>query len=442
MKQRFKVFNITEIQSIGINYCSLISSTKNANFAIQTKLMIPFSPPRIDQKIIDEVTAALKSGWITTGPRTKKFEKELTAYCGNKSTICLNSATAGLELMLRWYGVKEGDEVILPAYTYSATANVVMHCGATPVFVDTNTDDFNINVAAIEKAITNKTKVVMPVDFAGFPCDYDSINALVSRADIKVKFNGTTENQKLLGRILVLSDSAHSIGAEYKGKKTGSLTDVSVFSFHAVKNLSTAEGGSIAFNLPEPFNNDEIYAKLCISSLHGQNKDALAKMQKGNWKYDIVEAGYKCNMTDIMAAIGLVELERYDNDTLVKRAAIFEKYTKALINEAWAELPVYKTNERLTSYHLFPLRIKGITEAQRDEIMKYIFDEDVSVNVHFIPVPMLSFYKNQGYDIKNYPTTYNNFSREITLPVFYDLSDEQIDTVIAAVIKAVKKVLG
>jgi dTDP-4-amino-4,6-dideoxygalactose transaminase len=403
--------------------------------------MIPFSPPRIDQKIIDEVTAALRSGWITTGPRTKSFEKKLTAYCGNQSTICLNSATAGLELMLRWFGVKEGDEVILPSYTYSATANVVMHCGATPVFVDTNADDFNINVAAIEKAITSKTKVVMPVDFAGYPCDYDSINALVARTDVKTKFNAVTAEQKQLGRILVLSDSAHSIGGLYKGRKTGRLTDVSVFSFHAVKNLSTAEGGSVALNLPAPFNNEEIYAKLCISSLHGQNKDALAKMQKGNWKYDIIEAGYKCNMTDIMAAMGLVELERYDNDTLVKRAHIFEKYTSSLSKYAWAQLPVYKSGDTVSSYHLFPLRIKGITEAQRDAIMQQIFDRDVSVNVHFIPVPMLSFYRNQGYDIKNYPTTYDNFSREISLPVFYDLSDEQVETVLKAVVEAVSTVL-
>ena len=404
--------------------------------------MIPFSPPRIDQKIIDEVTAALKSGWITTGPRTKLFEKKITEYCGNKSTVALNSATAGLELILRWFGVGEGDEVILPAYTYCATANVVIHCGATPVFVDVNAYDFNISTREIEKAITSRTKVIMPVDFAGFPCDYDQINALVSRKDIADTFISKTEEQQKLGRILVLSDAAHSFGANYKGKAAGSLTDVSVFSFHAVKNLTTAEGGAVAFNLPEPFDNNELYTKFCVTSLHGQNKDALAKTQKGNWRYDVVEAGYKCNMTDLSAAIGLIEIERYKNDTLIKRKAIFDAYRDAFSAYSWAEIPIYETEEKMTSYHLFPLRIKGVTEAQRDEIIKNIFDEDVSVNVHFIPVPMLSFYTNMGYNVKNYPVTWDNYSREISLPVFYELTDEQVKRVIMAVIKSVNLVIG
>lgn len=402
--------------------------------------MIPFSPPRIDDKIIAEVTAALKSGWITTGPRTKDFEKKLTAYCGNKSTLCLNSATAGLEIMLRWFGVGEGDEVILPAYTYSATANVVIHCGAKPVFVDVNADDFNINVANIEKAINEKTKVIMPVDFAGFPCDYDEINTLVVKH--KNQFKPNSKNQELLGRIMVLSDSAHSFGANYKGKKCGALADVSVFSFHAVKNLTTAEGGAVALNFPEPFDNTELYNYLCMYTLHGQNKDALAKTQKGNWKYDIVEAGYKCNMTDMSAAIGLVELERYDNDTQIKRKQIFDTYQAAFSKDNRFQVPVYHTDSKVGCYHLYPLRIKGITEQQRDAIMKEIFDCDVSVNVHFIPVPAMTFYKNLGYDLKNYPVTYDNFSREISLPVFYNLTEEQTQTVINAVINSVNKVLS
>ena len=400
--------------------------------------MIPFSPPRIDDKICDEVVAALKSGWITTGPRTKNFEKKITEYCGNKNTICLNSATAGLEIILRWFGVQAGDEVILPAYTYSATANVVMHCGATPVFVDVNKNDFNIDVAEVEKAITSKTKVIMPVDFGGLPCDYNELNALVRK--VSDKFIATTDNQKKLNRILVLSDSAHSFGGDYDGKKTGALTDISVFSFHAVKNLSTAEGGAVALNLPEPFDNLEVYNKLCISTLHGQNKDALAKTQRGNWKYDIVEAGYKCNMTDLTAAIGLIELERYDSDTLVKRKHIADLYNSLLKVDQRFELPVFKTDRKQSCYHLYPLRIKGISEEQRDAIMQEIFKADVSVNVHFIPVPAMSFYKNMGYDLSNYKTTYDNFSREITLPLFYDLSDQQIQTVVNAVIKAVDAV--
>ena len=244
-----------------------------------------------------------------------------------------------------------------------------------------------------------------------------------------------------MGRILILADAAHSIGASYKGKKSGNLTDVSVFSFHAVKNISTAEGGAIALNLPEPFDNDEIYKLLCIHSLHGQNKDALSKTQKGNWKYDIVSAGYKCNMTDIASALGLIELSRYDADTLPKRKAIFNQYVNGLASYPWAQLPIFETTYKTTSFHLFPLRIKGITENQRDQIMQYIFEDDVSVNVHFIPVPMMTFYKNMGYDIKKFPVAMDNYSREISLPVFYDLTEENIETVIAAVVNAVAQVL-
>lgn len=401
--------------------------------------MIPFSPPHIDQKIIDEVTKVLQSGWITTGPRTKLFEKQLTAYCGNKATLCLNSATAGLEIMLRWFGVKEGDEVILPAYTYSATANVVMHCGAKPIFVDVNAHDFNISITQIEKAITARTKVIMPVDFGGYPCDYDELNVLSQK--YKSIFQPASQEQRQLGRILILSDSAHSFGASYKGKKTGALTDISVFSFHAVKNLTTAEGGAVALNLPSPFDNEAIYKLLCVKTLHGQDKDALAKTQKGNWRYDIVEAGYKCNMTDIMAAIGLVELERYDSDTEKVRRHIFEQYDHAFTACEWAEVPEYKTDAKLSSYHLYPLRIKNISESQRDAIIQEIFDQDVSVNVHFIPVPMMSFYKGLGYDIKNYPVTFDNYSREISLPVYYDLTDDKVKKVIEAVMTAVKKII-
>jgi dTDP-4-amino-4,6-dideoxygalactose transaminase len=404
--------------------------------------MIPFAPPRIDQKIIDEVTAVLKSGWITTGPRTKLFEKKLSEYYGAPATLCLNSATSGLELILRWFGVKEGDEVIVPAYTYAATANVVVHCGAKVVFVDVNASDFNISVKEIEKAITARTKVIMPVDFGGYPCDYDEINALVKRLEIRQKFSPATEEQKALGRILVLSDAAHSIGATYKGKRAGFLTDVSVFSFHAVKNLITAEGGAVALNLPAPFNNAELYTKLYTKSLHGQNKDALAKTQKGNWRYDIVEAGYKCNMTDLSAALGLVELERYDADTIVKRKHVVELYSSFFSSYKWALLPEPRNDKKESSYHLYPLRIRHCTEAQRDEIIREISEKDIAVNVHFMPVPMMSFYKSLGYDIKNYPVAYANYSCEISLPVFYDISDEQVKQVAEAVIAAVDKVLA
>jgi dTDP-4-amino-4,6-dideoxygalactose transaminase len=400
--------------------------------------MIPFAPPRIDDLITDEVVKTLRSGWITTGPRTKDFEKKITAYCGNKATLCLNSATAGLEIILRWYGVKAGDEVILPAYTYSATANVIMHCGAKPVFVDVRPDDFNIASEAIAAAITPRTKVVMPVDFAGMPCDYDAILSVLDNA--KGLFLGETEEQKQLGRILLLSDAAHSFGAEYKGKKTGVLADVSVFSFHAVKNLTTAEGGAVALNLPEPFDNAALYSKLCITTLHGQNKDALAKTQKGNWRYDIVEAGYKCNMTDLSAAIGLIELGRYDLDTLVRRRAICLKYSELLSADSRLQLPLFETGDRKSSFHLYPLRIKNITEEQRDAIIREMFDADISVNVHFIPVTSMSFYKNLGYRTDDFPVTYNNYSREMSLPVFYDLTEMQIKLIADTVLKAVQKI--
>ena len=392
----------------------------------------------MDQLIIDEVIDTLKSGWITTGPKTKLFEKELTKYAGHKSTLCLNSASAGLELMLRWYGVKEGDEVIVPAYTYSATANVVVHCGAKPVFVDIN-DDFNISIQTIEKAITKNTKVIMPVDVGGFPCDYDEINALVNQENIKRLFTANTDEQKKLGRILILSDAAHSLGGIYKGLKVGNLTDITVYSFHAVKNLTTAEGGAVCLNLPEPFDNDEIYKELNIKSLHGQNKDALAKTQIGNWRYDIVEAGYKYNMTDIQASMGLVEIRRYDADMIPKRKHIFDKYTQELSKYDWAILPEYENEHKISSYHVFLLRIKDITEEQRNKIIGEIFANEVAVNVHFVPLPMMTYYNNMGYDINDFPISYNNYSKEISLPVYYDLTDENIKTVIDAIVKSVEK---
>lgn len=401
--------------------------------------MIPFSPPRIDQKIIDEVTETLKSGWITTGPRTKLFEKKIAEYCGVSNVLCLNSATAGLELMLRWFGIGEGDEVIVPAYTYCATANVVVHCGATPVFVDVK-NDFNINPEEIEKAITPRTKAIIPVDIAGLPCDYDDINALVRKPAIRAMFQPSNSEQKLLGKILVLSDAAHSLGAIYNGKKTGALTDVTVFSFHAVKNLTTAEGGAVCLNLPEYFDKKAIYDYLCVKSLHGQNKDALAKSKVGSWKYDVVEAGYKFNMTDIQAAMGLVELERYDSDMLVRRKEIFDRYSERFKNCSWAIVPEYHSNIKVSSYHVYTLRINSITETQRDEIMQLIFDKQVSVNVHFIPLPMLSFYREKGYNIADFPVSYQNYACEISLPVYYDLSNQQVDIVIDAVIRSVETI--
>jgi len=402
--------------------------------------MIPFSPPRIDQRIIDEVSDALRSGWITTGPRTKLFEKKLTEYCGNKATVAVNSWTSGMELFLRWYGIGEGDEVILPAYTYCASANVIIHTGAKVVMVDIGEEDFNISLEAIRKAITPRTKAILPVDISGYPCDYDALYELVNEPGIKQLFEPKNEKEEMLGRILIASDAAHSFGATYNGKKSGSLADVTCFSFHAVKNLTTAEGGTISLNMPHPFDNEVIYKELGVKSLHGQSKDALAKTQKGNWRYDVTEPGYKCNMTDLQAAIGLIELDRYQ-ENLDRRKSIFTQYDAAFSNQNWAITPKYKDEKRETCYHLYLLRINGATEVQRDAIMHEIFEQDVSVNVHFLPLPILTAYKNLGYKMPDYPETWNKYSNEITLPVYFDLSDEQVQTVINAVNVAVQKVM-
>lgn len=400
--------------------------------------MIPFSPPRIDQKVIDEVTAALQSGWITTGPRTKLFEKQITEYCGCKSTVAVNSWTMGMQVLLNWWGIGPGDEVILPAYTYCASINVVIHAGAKPVLVDVSKEDFNICPESVAQAITSKTKAIIAVDIAGFPCDYDKIYDIIESS--KHLFKGGNEKQNMLNRILLISDAAHSFGAKLNGKTSGSLADISCFSFHAVKNLTTAEGGSICFNLPDDFNHDEIYKHFNTMILHGQSKDALAKSQKGNWRYDVEEPGFKCNMTDIQAAIGLIELERYA-ENLERRKTIFERYTKVLSQYDWALTPTFKTENKESCYHLYLLRIKNITENQRDEIMKQIFNQDVSVNVHFQPLPILTAYKKRGYRMEDYPETWKKYENEISLPVYYNLSDENIEVVLNAVISAVQDVV-
>lgn len=402
--------------------------------------MIPFSPPRIDDKVIAEVTAALQSGWITTGPRTKQFEKNITAYTGCDTTVAVNSWTMGMQVFLKWWGIEEGDEVIIPAYTYCASANVIVHAGAKPVMVDINKDDFNLSIEAVRNAITPKTKAILAVDIGGFPADYEALLQLVQEKDVVNQFHGRGTQQEKLNRIIVISDAAHSFGAIYKGKKSGSYADVCSFSFHAVKNLTTAEGGALCFNLPSNFDKDEIYKEFNTLILHGQSKDALAKTQKGNWKYDVEEPGFKCNMTDIQAAIGLVELERYE-ENLTRRKEIFDRYTAGLSPYSWAMIPQFETENKTSSYHLYCLRINGITEAQRDEIMQHIFDLDVSVNVHFQPLPILTAYKKRGYKMEDYPQAYRAFASEISLPVYYDLSNESVQLVIDAVIQSVEKVI-
>lgn len=407
--------------------------------------MIPFSPPRIDDRTIKAVEEALRSGWITTGPRTKDFEKRIAAYCGVDRAIALNSWTNACELVLRWYGVGPGDEVIVPAYTYCATANIVMHVGAKPILVDV-LDDFTMDPEAVRKALTNRTKAIIPVDIGGLPANIKAImrvaeegcNLFTPKVNLRV---AGSNPQMRLGRALVLADAAHSFGASVGGEKVGAQADITGFSFHAVKNLTTAEGGALTLNLPEPFDHEELYRYFNTMSLHGQSKDALAKTQPGAWRYDVAFPGWKCNMTDIQAAIGLVELDRFDTETTPRRKAICERYSAAFAEDHRFIVPAFQVGDRESCYHLYMLRIAQATEEQRDAIITAIAEQEVSVNVHFIPLPKLSFYESQGYRMVDYPNAFKLYSTEISLPVYFDLTDPQVDTVIAAVNAAVQQVL-
>lgn len=404
-------------------------------------MKIPFSPPHIKEEAIEEVADTLRSGWITTGPKTKLFEQKITEYCRAKKTLCVNSATFGLEICLRWFGVGEGDEVIIPAYTYTATANTVAHTGAKIVMVDANSDDFNLNLEEVKKAITPRTKVIVPVDIAGLPVNTRELINYLEQDEVKSMFSASSENQKKLGRVLVLSDAAHSIGACLFGERIGKFSDITVFSFHAVKNITTAEGGAIAFHLPEPFDHEEIYKEINMISLHGQSKDALAKTQKAAWRYDVLHTGYKGNMTDIQASLGLIALKYYEVDNLPRRKEIMNYYQSVFSKYEWAQTPIFKDEIKETSYHIYTLRINGINEMQRDQIIDEIFETGVSVNVHFQPLPMLSVFKNLGFDIEDFPVAFCNYSREITLPVYQDLTDEQMKYVAENVVASIEKVL-
>ena len=402
---------------------------------------IPFSPPYIDQDIIDEVVSTLQSGWITTGPKVKALEQEVIKLSGAPQALCVNSWTSGAMLMLKWFGVGPGDEVIIPAYTYSATALSVLHCGATPVMIDIN-DDFTVDIQLIQEKITSNTKVIMPVDIAGWPCDYEAINQLVNETSVKQKFKSNHKNQEKLGRILILSDAAHSIGAKVNEVETGLLTDITIFSFHAVKNITTAEGGVICINLPAPFNNEDEYAYLRMMTLNGQTKDAFSKSKAGGWRYDIIDLGLKINMPDVCAAIGLAQIRKYDHGLLAERKRVFDRYSNAFSKLDWAQVPPQDDGKRSSSYHLYALRIKEITEAQRDAIIDEISKTGVAVNVHFIPMPMLTLFKNLGYDIKDFPRSFDNYSREISLPIYPQLSTDQVEYIISAVINSCNSVIG
>ena len=384
---------------------------------------IPFSPPDISDKEIEEVVAALKSGWITTGPKTKEFERKISEYCNTEKTVGLSAATTALEMTLRLLGIGEGDEVIVPAYTYTATCSVVCHVGATPVMVDSQKDRQEMDYDLLAEAISDKTKVIMPVDIAGILCDYDRIFEIIENK--KELFKADNELQEAFNRIIVVADCAHGFGAIKDGKKAGSIADFTCFSFHAVKNLTTAEGGAVTWKNHEGLDNEKIYKQYQILSLHGQTKDALEKTQKGSWEYDILLPAYKCNMTDIQAGIGLGQIERYDS-MLARRHEIIDKYDAAF-KDSKVIIPQHKTKSSKSSGHLYLARIKDITPEQRNEIIIKMEERGISTNVHYKPLPLLTAYKNLGFDIKDYPNAHNLFKNEISLPIYSKLTDEEVD---------------
>ena len=387
---------------------------------------IPFSPPDISKLEINAVSEALESGWITTGPRTKKLEKLIAEYVGTNRCVCLNSQTACAEMALRLLGIKSGDEVIVPAYTYTATASVVCHVGATLIMVDCAQDSFEMDYGAVEAAITEKTKAIIPVDIGGVPCDYERIFEIVERK--RGIFKASSPIQKALGRIAVMADTAHALGAQRKGVKTGNIADFSSFSFHAVKNFTTAEGGALTWHQISGISDDELYKQLQLLSLHGQSKDALAKTQLSEWEYDIVGTWYKCNMTDIAAAIGLAQFERYPK-LLRRRREIIERYD-AVLKPLGVEVLPHFTDNHTSSGHLYITRIPNITPNQRNKIITEMAKNGVACNVHFKPLPMHTAYKNLGFDIKDYPNAYAYFANEITLPLHTKLTDEEVEYVI------------
>lgn len=393
---------------------------------------IPFSPPDMTEEEAKAASEAILSGWITTGPRTKQLEKVIAEFVNTKNCVCLNSQTACSEMALRLLGIGPGDEVIVPAYTYTASCSVICHVGATPVIIDTKKDSLEMDYDKVADAINEKTKVIIPVDLAGVPCDYDKIFEIVNSK--KNLFKPNNNIQKAIGRVIVLSDTAHALGAQYKGKMVGSIADFSSFSFHAVKNMTTAEGGALTWNDIPGIDSAELYHQLQLLSLHGQSKDALSKTKLGAWEYDIVGPWYKCNMTDVLASIGLAQMQRY-NSLLDRRKAIVAKY-----NESLKELDVQALNHlndaKQSSCHLYIVRLNGFSVEQRNQFIELMAEQGVACNVHYKPLPMFTAYKQLGFDIKDYPNAYDFYHNEVTLPLHTCLTDEDVERVMAAFKKA------
>lgn len=400
-------------------------------------MKIPFSPPDITEEEVEQVAEALRSGWITTGPKTKELEREVAEFCGVNRAVCLNSQTACAEMTLRFLGISEGDEIIVPAYTYTATASVVCHVGAKLVMVDVQKDSLEMDYNKLANTITEKTKVIIPVDLGGVPCDYNRIFSIVESK--KELFHPVNKLQEAIGRVIVMTDAAHAFGAEWNGKAVGSIADFSNFSFHAVKNFTTAEGGAVTWKDIEGIDNEEIYHQYQLLSLHGQSKDALAKTQLGAWEYDIVGPWFKCNMTDVTAGIGLAQMKRYKG-LLARRKEIIENYDAAF-KPLGIEVLNHYTEEHESSGHLYITRIPGITLEQRHEIIVKMAETGVACNVHYKPLPMMTAYKNMGFDIKFYPNAYKRFENEITLPLHTKLTDEEVEYVIEKYCEIVKEYL-
>ncbi|MCX6229765.1 MAG: DegT/DnrJ/EryC1/StrS family aminotransferase [Bacteroidia bacterium] len=399
-------------------------------------MIIPFSLPIIDSDVIAEMNDTLtNTGWLTSGPKVLVLENEFKKLTTAEAVVCVNSWVSGAMLMLRWLGVGYGDEVIVPSYTYCATALACLNIGAIPVMIDV-LDDFTLDPTKIKAAITSKTKAIIPVDIGGWPCDYDQIHTVLNDQEIKSKFIPQSPNQEKLGRILVLADAAHSVGANYKGRPIGTITDVTVFSLHSVKNITTGEGGAICLNLPKQFDHIEEYHYLKALSINGQTKSAFEKNQVGEWKYDIIGQGLKVNMPDICASVGLAQIRKYKSTLLPERKEIFNFYNQEFSKHTWAILPKSESEERISSFHLYMLRIKNITEEQRDAIIQHISSKGVGVNVHYIPMPMLTLFKNLGYQMDDYPITYKLYANEISLPVYNGLTNEQLQKIVETVIEA------
>ncbi len=389
-------------------------------------MKIPFSPPDISEVEINEVIDTLKSGWITTGPKTKLFEEKIAEYTNTSKAVCLNSATSAMEMTLRLLGIGEGDEVITSAYTYTSSASVIDHVGAKIVLVDTAKDSFQMDYEKLGQAITERTKAIIPVDIAGVMCDYDKIFEIVN--DKKNIFNPSNEIQEAIGRVIVLADAAHSFGATYKGKKSGEVADFTCFSFHAVKNLTTGEGGTVTWRDISGIDNEEIYKQFMLLSLHGQSKDALAKTKPGAWEYDIVYPAYKCNMTDIMASLGLGQLQRY-SEILKRRKEIIEMYDKGL-KDCNVDVLKHYGDDFSSSGHLYFVRLLGKDEDYRNRVIEKMAEKGIATNVHYKPLPMHTAYKNLGFDIKDYPNAFDMYKNEITLPLHTLLTDEEVRYVV------------